>query len=86
MCIRDRYSEDLKFLFIVSKVELVDVLSDSERIYVSNSLPGVKISTERRLGQKCERCWHYFDVDFHTGDSLNCQRCQDHLQVAEESN
>ena len=81
-----QYSEDLKFLFIVSKVELVDVLSDSEKVYVSNSLPGVKISTERHPGHKCERCWHYFDVDSHTGGSLNCQRCQDHLQVAEESN
>jgi len=81
-----QYSEDLKFLFIVSKVELVDVLSDSEKVYVSNSLPGVKISTERHPGHKCERCWHYFDVDSHTGGSLTCQRCQDHLQVAEESN
>ena len=80
------YSADLKFLFIVSKVELVDGLIDSENVYVSNLLPGVKISTERHPGQKCERCWHYFDVDSQTGDTLNCQRCQDHLQVAEESN
>ena len=79
-------SADLKFLFIVSKVELVDGLIDSENVYVSNLLPGVKISTERHPGQKCERCWHYFDVDSQTGDTLNCQRCQDHLQVAEESN
>ena len=77
-----QYSEELKFLFIVSKVELVDVLSSSERVYVSDSLPGVKIFTERHLGQKCERCWHYFDVQTNTGESSNCQRCQDHLQVA----
>ena len=81
-----QYSKDLKFLFIVSKVELVDGLSGSENIYVSNLLPGVKISTERHLGQKCERCWHYFDVDSETGDTMNCQRCKDHLKVAEESN
>ena len=77
-----QYSEELKFLFIVSKVEIVDVLSSRERVYVSDSLPGVKILTERHLGQKCERCWHYFDVQSNTGNSTNCQRCQDHLQLA----
>ena len=71
---------------VTGKVELVDGLSGSENIYVSNLLPGVKISTERHLGQKCERCWHYFDVDSETGDTMNCQRCQDHMKVAEESN
>jgi len=79
-----QYHEELKFLFIVSKVELVDVLSSTERVYVSESLPGVKIFTERHMGQKCERCWHYFDVQPNTADSNCCQRCQNHLQVAGE--
>ncbi|MZH04317.1 MAG: isoleucine--tRNA ligase [Nitrospinae bacterium] len=77
-----QYSEELKFLFIVSKVELVDDLKDGEGVYVSDSLQGVKIFTERHTGQKCERCWHYFDVETNTGDSLTCPRCQDHLQIA----
>ena len=77
-----QYSEELKFLFIVSKVELVDALSSSERVYVSSSFPGVKIFTERHPGKKCERCWHYFYVGTSGVDSLNCQRCQDHLQVS----
>jgi isoleucyl-tRNA synthetase len=78
------YLEELKFIFIVSKVELVDELSDDEKVYVSDSLPGVKIFTERHPGQKCERCWHYFDAPSNSEESLNCQRCQDHLQVAGE--
>ena len=77
-------AEDLKFIFIVSKVELVDILNKSDNVYVSDLLPGVKIFTERHLGQKCERCWHYFDVTSNTEDNLNCQRCQEHLQSAGE--
>ena len=77
-----QYSEELKFLFIVSKVELVEKLKDEEGIYISELLPGVKIITERHPGKKCERCWHYFDVETSGVDSFNCQRCQDHLQVA----
>ncbi len=79
-----KYSEELKFIFIVSEVELVDSLGDDENIYVSDSLPGVKIFTERHPGQKCERCWHYFVVESNANDSLNCQRCQGHLLDAGE--
>ena len=44
----------------------------------------VKIFTERHPGQKCERCWHYFVAESNANDSLNCQRCQGHLQTAGE--
>ena len=79
-----QYSEELKFIFIVSKVELVDHLRDDEKNYVSDSLPGVKIFTERHPGQKCERCWHYFVAELEANDSLYCQRCQVHLKTAGE--
>jgi isoleucyl-tRNA synthetase len=79
-----QYSDELKFIFIVSKVEMVDSLGDDGNIYISDSLPGVKIFTERHPGQKCERCWHYFVVESNANDSLNCQRCQGHLQAAGE--
>ena len=72
------YMEELKYIFIVSKVELMDSLGNE--VYISDLLPGVKIATEMHPGQKCERCWHYFDPI--PGNSLNCQRCQDHLQIA----
>ena len=79
-----QYSEELKFIFIVSEVELVDNLGDDEKIYVSDSLLGVKIFTERHPGQKCDRCWHYFVVESNANDSLNCQRCKGHLQSSGE--
>ena len=79
-----QYSEELKFIFIVSEVELVDSLGDDEKIYVSDSLLGVKIFTERHPGQKCDRCWHYFVVESNANDSLTCQRCQGHLQSSGE--
>ena len=79
-----QYTDDLKFIFIVSKVELVDILNNSDKVYISDSLPGVKIFTERHPGQKCERCWHYFETTSNTQGNITCQRCQDHLQAVEE--
>jgi isoleucyl-tRNA synthetase len=79
-----QYSEELKFIFIVSKVELVDHLMDNEKNYVSDALPGVKIFTEKHPGQKCERCWHYFVAEPKSNDSQNCQRCQSHLKTVGE--
>ena len=79
-----KYKEELKFIFIASKVDLVNSLSEDEKIYVSEVLPGVKIFTEKHPGIKCERCWHYFDSTTNTVDDSNCQRCVDHLQAAGE--
>ena len=75
-----KYADELKFIFIVSQVDLVDDLEGT--VYVSESLPGVKILTERHPGQKCERCWHYFDADSNSGEGSICPRCQEYLQVA----
>ena len=77
-----KYSKELKFLFIVSEVKLVEKLKDDEGVYFSELLPGVKIFTERHRGKKCERCWHYFYVETSGINSLNCERCQSHLQIA----
>ena len=41
--ILSKNAEELKFIFIVSKVELVDILNKSDNVYVSDLLPGVKI-------------------------------------------
>ena len=49
-------------------------------ISINNHLLAIDI--ENSSNKKCERCWHYFDVDSQTGDTLNCQRCQDHLHGA----
>lgn len=77
-------AEELKFIFIVSHVELVDALSGGEKVYASETLPGVKIFIDRHPGKKCERCWHYFEPESNSGDNLNCQRCRGHLRAAGE--
>jgi isoleucyl-tRNA synthetase len=77
------FAEELRFIFIVSKVELVDSLSTEDNVYESDSLPGVKVYSKMHPGEKCERCWNYFDPDTQ-GSKTNgeiCLRCEVHLQV-----
>ncbi len=78
------FADELKYIFIVSEVQLVDNLSAEENIYESNSLPGVKVFSKRHPGKKCERCWHYFEPDAQAGKANGeiCLRCEDHLQAA----
>lgn len=76
-------AEELRFIFIVSEVELVDDLNAEENVYESESLPGVKVHSKMHPGSKCERCWNYFEPDTQ-GSKLNgeiCLRCEDHLQA-----
>lgn len=77
------FAEELRFIFIVSKVELVDSLSAEENVYESESLPGVKVFSKMHPGKKCERCWNYFEPDTQ-GSKTNgeiCLRCEGHLQA-----
>jgi isoleucyl-tRNA synthetase len=78
------HEEELKYIFIVSKVELVDNLTSDGDTFESDLLKGVKAFTERHPGKKCERCWNYFDPDIKetkANDEI-CSRCEDHLQAA----
>jgi len=65
----DRYTDQLRYVFIVSQVELVAGDSISVRI-------------ENADGEKCERCWNY---STRVGEDSNfptvCERCVDALQV-----
>ena len=78
------HEDELKYIFIVSKVEVVDSLGSEEKVYTSDSLQGIKIFSEMHSGIKCERCWNYFDPDVKAGGSNDeiCSRCEDHLQTA----
>ncbi len=78
------YEDQLKFIFIVSRVELVDSLDEGEKVYESESLQGVKICSQMHPGKKCERCWNYFERNGQEGssDSEICARCEDNLQEA----
>lgn len=74
------FADELKYIFIVSEVELVDSLDAEENVYESEFLPGVKVFSKMHPGKKCERCWHYYSPDAGKGEI--CQRCEDHLQAA----
>ncbi len=69
----DLYSslgEDLKFVFIVSKVTVVK----------SATTQGVDIRTEPSPSPKCARCWHYrADVGSNTEHPTICGRCVSNL-------
>ncbi len=76
--LKDDISE-LKFIFIVSKVEIVDNLND-ESVYSSENIPGLKVSVSAAPGEKCERCWNYFETYDNRAEHPNiCSRCSDNL-------
>jgi len=64
-----RYQDQLRYLFIVSAVEL-------ERAPSGNGVAGVKVQVSRAAGKKCERCWNY---STHVGEDpaypTICERC-----------
>jgi isoleucyl-tRNA synthetase len=67
------YQDELRYLFIVSQVELVQGESES-----------VSITVEPAAGSKCERCWNY---SAHVGESARyptvCERCVAALEEIE---
>ncbi len=63
-----RYEGQLRYLFIVSAVKLVQG--------AGNGTGGVQVAVTRADGAKCERCWNY---SIYVGDDENyptvCERC-----------
>lgn len=63
--------QDLQQLFIVSKVDVVDELTDGEEYEY------VKVKVKHADGEKCQRCWNYSDELGSVGELDNlCPRCQ----------
>ena len=71
------YEDQLRFLFIVSSVQL----TSSEEIqgeYESDELPGVQIEVGLNQDTKCERCWvHDPTVGENAEHPKVCRRCFD---------
>jgi isoleucyl-tRNA synthetase len=69
----ERYKDELRYLFIVSEVELEGPAADRPHVRV-----------ERAVGEKCERCWNY---SARVGESERyptaCERCVEALQEIE---
>src|SRR6266404_4883664 len=75
----DRYRDDLRYIFIVSQVDLIQVED-----YIAEHPP--KVHVERAAGKKCERCWNY---STRVGESSRyptvCERCVAALEEIEAS-
>src|SRR6185312_2242437 len=71
----ERYRTDLRFLLIVSAVEI-------KRAAAGNEEAGVRVDVQTAAGQKCERCWFYStEVGKSERYPTVCERC---LAVLEE--
>ena len=73
-----RYRDQLRYIFIVSEVELEEKKS-------GNGTGAVSVTVSKAAGQKCERCWNY---STHVGEDENyptvCERCSAALREIEK--
>jgi isoleucyl-tRNA synthetase len=73
-----RYLDDLRYIFIVSQVDLV---------HSDEGASGVTVKVLPAEGKKCERCWNY---STHVGESSRyptvCERCVAALEEIEREN
>jgi len=75
--------DHLKFIFIVSKVEVVSRLEREDNVYSSSVIEGLKIKVQSAPGKKCERCWNYFEeTDTAPEPAAICPRCLNNLESA----
>jgi isoleucyl-tRNA synthetase len=70
--------DDLRSLFIVSKVSVVS--DQIENAYTSDNIKNFQVKVAAADGKKCQRCWIYDDsVGTSTDYPDTCKRCQDIL-------
>lgn len=76
--------EDLRYIFIVSSVQVSDSVEDDGKVYVSDTIEGLKVSVHTMLnGKKCERCWNYYDEPIGCAEHPTiCRRCVRNLEAA----
>ena len=79
----DQEQDQLKFIFIVSGVEIVGTLKDEAKVYASESIEGIKIAVHPAPGKKCERCWNYFVEESAPEHPDVCLRCVKNLESSE---
>ena len=69
------FGDDLKYLFIVSDVDLDSAL-DAAEAFTSSEIPGLLIKVFRAPGEKCERCWNFVTSVGQTPEHPSiCARC-----------
>jgi isoleucyl-tRNA synthetase len=76
--ILDRYHDQLRYVFIVSQVDLLEPNAELGR-------EEIEVMVTRAQGEKCERCWNY---SVHVGESTRyptvCERCVAALEEIEQ--
>jgi len=76
----ESYPEDIKALFIVSEVNVLDE-DKINNSYESTEFEGLKIGVAKAHGQKCERCWNYsMTVGSNPDYPTICERCIRNLE------
>jgi isoleucyl-tRNA synthetase len=74
-----RHRDDLRYIFIVSEVELLEVNAELDA-------DALEVAVARAHGEKCERCWNY---STRVGESSRyptvCERCVEALNEIEAS-
>jgi isoleucyl-tRNA synthetase len=77
----EKYEEFLRYLFIVSQVQIA---SGAVEGATATGLPGLSVKIEKAAGQKCDRCWNYSE---HVGEDRRyptvCERCSAVLKEIE---
>jgi isoleucyl-tRNA synthetase len=78
-----QYEPFLRYLFIVSQVELTAGTVEGP---VASELSGLSVKIERASGRKCDRCWNYSE---HVGEDARypavCERCSVAIKEIEAS-
>jgi isoleucyl-tRNA synthetase len=79
----EEYRDFLRYLFIVSQVEIYNPALEGITSY---GLTGLTVKVQKARGQKCDRCWNYSEQ---VGEDLRyptvCERCSAALKEIESA-
>src|SRR5208283_2698639 len=77
----EQYRDLLRYLFIVSQVEITDTNVEGA---TGTGLAGLSVKIEKAAGQKCDRCWNYSEqVGKDQRYPTVCERCSAALKEIE---
>jgi isoleucyl-tRNA synthetase len=77
------YRDFLRYLFIVSKVEITSQAIEGA---APTGIDGLSVKIEKAPGQKCERCWNFsVEVGKDQRYPAVCERCSAAIKEIEES-
>ncbi|CAL4319504.1 Isoleucine--tRNA ligase [Buchnera aphidicola (Thelaxes suberi)] len=81
---------ELKFIFLVSKVNIYEYSLAPKNIDKNKKINQMKLVIKKIVGLKCPRCWHYYTnkiidtINFTQPLDLLCQRCSNTINNLHE--